>query len=90
MQAKVCANCLDLLTAERRSAGYNTCIKCERTLKVAQQEKLSSASNSILHATLKKELEIQVKQETEQKEAERKQQNKTDFFNTFKKIKKIF
>ena len=90
MKTKVCANCLELLTAERREKGYLTCIRCERTIKVAQQEKLSSVPETPLQAALKRDLEETLKKEAEQREAEKKQQNKTDFFNTFKKIKKIF
>jgi hypothetical protein len=40
-----------------------------------------------LHTSLKKDIEDQVKYQTQQKEAQKKQQNKTDFFNNFKKIK---
>jgi hypothetical protein len=88
MPAKVCTNCLELLPVDRRKNGHVTCIRCERTLKVLQQEKLASTSDSILHATLKRDLDELSKKESEKKALEQKQQNKTDFFDIFKKIKK--
>ena len=84
MQTRVCTNCLKLLSSDRREKGYITCVDCDNMFKISKQ---NQSSDSILHTSLKKDIEEQVKYETEQKEAQKKQQNKTDFFNTFKKIK---
>jgi methylphosphotriester-DNA--protein-cysteine methyltransferase len=88
MKTKVCANCLELLTTDRREKGHRTCIRCEQTLKVAQQEKLSSATETPLQAALKRDLEETLKKEAEKKHLAQQQQNRSDFFDIFKKIKK--
>jgi len=88
MKTKICRNCLELLTVDRREKGYPTCIRCERTIKVAEQEKLSSTQDTPLHATLKRDLEDALKREAEKKQLAQQQQNKADFFDIFKKIKK--
>jgi hypothetical protein len=90
MPSKVCTNCLELLTAERREKGHATCVRCERTIKVAQQEKSSSATASPLQAALKRDIDELSKKQAEKKALEQKQQNKTDFFDNLKKIKKFF
>jgi hypothetical protein len=84
--SRVCKNCLELLTADRRTAGI--CVRCEKIIKVSQQEKLSSTQDTTLHATLKRDLDELSKKESEKKSLEQKQQNKTDFFDNLKKIKK--
>ena len=84
MQSKVCTNCLKLLSTERRKNGYITCVGCEN---VSKDFKQNQSCNSVLHTSLKKDIEEQANHDTQQKEAQKKQQNKTDFFNNFKKIK---
>ena len=88
MKTKVCTNCLELLTAERREKGYPTCVRCERTIKVAQQEKMSLDPETPLQAALKRDLEEKLKKESEKKQIAQRQQNRSEFFDIFKKIKK--
>lgn len=87
---KVCKNCLELLTPDRRAKGHITCARCEQKIKVAEQEKLTSTASTILQATLKRDLDEISKKESEKKELKQKKQNKTDFLDNLKKIKKFF
>jgi hypothetical protein len=84
MQVKVCKNCLQSLSAERRANGYTTCIGCSTKIKAAQQTHPSSP----LLATLKKDFQAQLEEEAKLKENERRQQNIKHFFDDFKKIKR--
>lgn len=82
MQTRVCTNCLKLLSSDRRKKGYITCVNCDNMFKISKQ---NQSSDSILHTSLKKDIEEQVKYETEQKEAQKNNRTKQIFLILLKK-----
>ena len=93
MQAKVCRNCLQPLSAERKEKALSTCANCAKQIAAAQQ-KMRELENpppkSPLHATLRGELEKQAQMEAQRIELEKKQKNVEHFFDDFQKVKKSF
>jgi hypothetical protein len=93
MQAKVCRNCLQPLSAERKERALSTCANCAKQIQAAQQ-KMRELENpppkSPLHAALKGELEKQAQAEAEKRELDKKQKNVEHFFDDFQKVKKSF
>jgi hypothetical protein len=93
MIVKVCRNCLQPLSPERRERGLFTCVECAKQIQAAQQksrELENPPPKSPLHAALKSELEKQAQAEVEKKELEKKQKNVEHFFEDFQKVKKGF
>ena len=93
MIVKVCRNCLQPLSPERRERGLFTCVECAKQIQAAQQkarELENPPPKSPLHAALKSELEKQAQAEEEKKELEKKQKNVEHFFEDFQKVKKNF
>jgi len=86
MQVKVCKNCLQSLSAERRANGYSTCISCSKIVKAQAQSTQQQVPPLV--ATLKRELQAQADEKINQKEIERRQRNVEKFFDVFKKIKR--
>ena len=93
MQTKVCKNCLQPLSAERKEKALSTCANCAKQIAAAQQ-KMRELENpppkSPLHAALKGELEKQAQMEAQRIELEKKQKNVEHFFDDFQKVKKSF
>jgi DNA-directed RNA polymerase subunit M/transcription elongation factor TFIIS len=93
MQAKVCKNCLQPLSPERKERGLFTCANCSKLIQAKQQQQRDLENpppTSPLQAALKNELQKQAEAEAEKKELEKKQKNVEHFFDDLQKVKRSF
>jgi hypothetical protein len=93
MQAKVCRNCLQPLSPERKERGLSTCANCAKVIAAAQQKARDLENpppTSTLQATIKSDLQKAAEAEALKKEAEVKQKNVEVFFDDLQKVKKSF
>ena len=93
MQAKVCKNCLQPLSPERKERGLSTCANCSKLIQAREKEtrdRENPPPNSPLQAALKNELLQQAEAEAEKKEIEKKQKNVEHFFDDLQKVKRSF
>ena len=89
MNVKVCRNCLQTLTPERRERGLSTCANCAKTLQ-ALKDKENPPVDNPLQAALKSQKMKELEEEALKKEVEKKQKNVESFFVDFSKVKKTF
>jgi hypothetical protein len=93
MLAKVCRNCLQPLSTERRELQLTTCANCAKTIAEAKRKADQLANPppaSPLQAALKQEQQQQLEQQALQKEEAQKQKNVEHFFDDLQKVKKSF
>ena len=93
MQVKVCKNCLQPLSPERKEKGLFNCVDCAKKIQAAQQRARDAENpppTSPLQAALKNELQKQLEAEAEKKEIEKKQKNVEHFFDDLQKVKRGF
>ena len=92
-QEKVCKNCLQPLSPERKERGLFTCANCAKLIQAAQQRARDLENpppTSPLQAALKNDLQQQLEAEAEKKEMEKKQKNVEHFFDDLQKVKRSF
>jgi uncharacterized Zn finger protein (UPF0148 family) len=94
MNVKVCRNCLQTLSQDRRERGLLVCANCAKAIqalkeKEKEKEKQVAEANP-LQAALKSEKQKILEEEAQRVENEKKQKNVEHFFEDFSKVKRSF